>query len=90
LHNLLERFAGQHFAVVGAYCDDNVSRAKPIAEEMEMNWPSFVDGREGPVSKAWNVRSWPRYFILDRNGVIRIRDYWRSNFGDEIEKLLAE
>jgi len=28
--------------------------------------PSFRGGSQGPISKAWNVESWPTVYVLDR------------------------
>ena len=39
-----------------------------------MTWPSFRDGAQGAISKAWNVESWPTVYVIDRKGVIRYRN----------------
>jgi len=53
-----------------------------------MVWRSFwngTNGPAGPISRAWNVRSWPTIYALDGKGVIRdknIRD-------DELDKAVG-
>ena len=39
-----------------------------------MNWPSFRDGRSGPISRNWNNNEWPVFDIIDAQGIIRYRN----------------
>ena len=56
-----------------------------------MTWPSFKDDRNGPISTAWNVNSWPRLDVLDRKGVIRYRNlYYAEEIAQAVETLLHE
>ena len=71
---LVERMAGKPFAFIGVYCDDDLARGKAEVEKYGITWPSFRDKRDGPITKNWNVRSWPNVWVLDRRGVIRYRD----------------
>jgi hypothetical protein len=55
-----------------------------------VTWPSFWDGRDGPISTAWNVDSWPTTFVLDRKGVIRYRNVRQGEMAQAVEALLKE
>ena len=80
--------AGKPFALIGVNCDNDAG--KDAASFAKVTWPSFKDGREGPIAKLWNVNSWTDTWILDRNGVIRFRDLRGSDIRDAVNKLLAE
>jgi peroxiredoxin len=87
---LLERMSGKPFAVIGVHADDNTDRARAVAEELGMTWPSFADARHGPISTAWNVNSWPVIFVLDRDGLIRDRPSANGSLTLAVEKLLGK
>jgi RNA polymerase sigma factor (sigma-70 family) len=71
---LLDRLKGKPFAVLGVYCDDDLTKAKAIVSDLGMIWPSLRDGRTGPISTAWNNQMWPAFDLVDANGIIRYRN----------------
>jgi RNA polymerase sigma factor (sigma-70 family) len=88
---LVEQMEGKPFVLLGIHADDHTERAKAAAEQYEMSWPSFQDARTGPISKAYNINSWPTIYVLDRKGVIRYRGlYHRSEIAAAVDKLLQE
>ena len=87
-HKLAEDMAGKPFALVGVNCDDDSTRKEEYVKKV--TWPSFRDGRDGPISKLWNVRSWTDTWVLDREGVIRYRNVRDSDLRDAVNKLLEE
>jgi len=100
LRELLQRHAERPFAILGIYCDEDLARAKERDEALGdlketlgtagMTWPSFKDDRNGPISTAWNVNSWPRLDVLDRKGVIRYRNLYGEEIAQAVETLLHE
>jgi hypothetical protein len=40
-----------------------------------MTWPNWFDGAvgSGPIANRYHIRGYPRVFVLDAKGVIRIR-----------------
>jgi RNA polymerase sigma factor (sigma-70 family) len=87
---LVERMGGKPFAFIGVYCDDDLARAKAQVEKYGITWPSFRDGRNGPIAKNWNVYSWPNVWVLDRRGVIRYRDVRWGELDKAVDTLLGE
>ena len=85
---LNEEMARKPFALIGVNCDNKASMREE--EVKKVTWPSFKDGREGPIAKLWNVNSWTDTWVLDRNGVIRYRDLRVWDVADAVNKLLAE
>jgi len=90
LKKLLTRMDGKPFAIVCVNCDRDLARANSIIEKDEVTWPSFRDGRDGPISAAWNVHGWPTTYVLDRTGIIRYRDLREWDLGPAVETLLKE
>ncbi len=87
---LVERMAGQPFAFIGVYGNDDLAKGKADVEKYRITWPSFWDKRSGPISTAWNVRSWPNVWVLDRQGVIRYRGVRGRELKDAVDTLLHE
>ena len=88
---LVEQMEGKPFVLLGIHADDHPEKAKAAAEEYQMSWPSFQDAREGPISKTYNINSWPTIYVLDCTGVIRYRGlHFRSEIAAAAEKLLQE
>ena len=87
---LVERMAGKPFAFIGVYGDDDLSRAKADVEKYGITWPSFWDKRDGPITRNWNVRSWPNVWVLDHRGVIRYRNVRGGELDKAVDTLLRE
>lgn len=89
LQELQDRNPGK-LAVVGVYCGNDRALGKSIAEDSGITWPSFHDGRDGPISVAWNSYSWVSYNIVDAKGIIRHRDLWAGKLNQAINALVKE
>jgi thiol-disulfide isomerase/thioredoxin len=87
---LVERMARKPFALVGVNSDEDQAKVKRVMEKEKMTWPSFRDGAQGPISKAWNVESWPTVYVLDRKGVIRYRNVRGQALDQAVERLVGE
>ena len=87
---LVERMAGKPFAFLGVYGEDDLARGKAEVEKYGITWPSFRDGRDGPISKNWNVHGWPNVWVLDRRGVIRYREVRGRDLNEAVDTLLRE
>jgi hypothetical protein len=87
-NQLVQDMAGKPFALIGVNCDNQAS--KDEATIQKVTWPSFKDGRDGPISTLWNVHSWSDTWVLDRRGVIRYRNLRDKALRDAVTKLLDE
>ena len=91
--SLVKRLADEPFALIGVNSDADLEALKPRLEEEDITWRSFWNGPEGtqgPISKRWNVESWPTIYVLDAKGRIRFRDVHGDDLDRAIETLLAE
>lgn len=90
-NRLVDQMNGKPFVLLGIHADDPTEKAKAAVEKYEMNWSSFRDAREGPISRSYNINGWPTIYVLDRKGVIRYRGlYHASEVAAAAEKLLKE
>lgn len=85
---LFAPFADRAFVWVGVNGDRNPSRTKEARQASGLLWPSFADGRDGPIAKDWNVTSWLTTYVLDARGVIRHRDLRGRDLADSVRALL--
>ncbi|MCL4180271.1 MAG: TlpA family protein disulfide reductase, partial [Verrucomicrobia bacterium] len=83
IRRLLDDFPA--VAALGVYCGEDLELAREI--EQKLGWPSFRDGRSGPIATVWNNRGWPSVWILDSRGIIRHRGGYDRQ---AIEALLRE
>jgi len=89
---LVERMAGKPFALLGINADEATDQAKvrDIMGRNNMTWPSFRDGKSGPIASAWNVRNWPTIYILDAKGMVRYRNVRGQALVDAVDALMRE
>ncbi|HYV35254.1 MAG TPA: TlpA disulfide reductase family protein [Gemmataceae bacterium] len=72
---LLKQYEGKPFVVVGVNSDIDRQTPQKFCSENHITWQSFWDGGvKGPIADQWNVHSWPTFYLLDANGVIRYRN----------------
>jgi len=87
---LVARLAGKPFALVGVNSDTDQTRLKTVLRKEGITWRSFRDGAASDaIAKAWNVRSWPAVYVLDRKGVIRYRNLRGRELDEAVDALLA-
>ena len=90
--SLVQKMENKPFALLGINSDPSKDELKKVIEKEKMTWRSFWNGdkgSDGPLSRAWNVRSWPTVYVLDPQGVIRSK--WVGNPGEKaIDAALEE
>jgi thiol-disulfide isomerase/thioredoxin len=84
---LMEMYSGRPFTVVGVNCGDEKSKAASVMKEQKMGWPSFFDGEDGPIVTRWNITVFPTVFLIDAQGIIRLKD---TPDDAELESAIAE
>src|SRR5262245_28302875 len=89
-----------NFLMVGIHTPEfdsekDVARIKDRMAKNKLTFAVAVDNK-GTNWKAWDNRSWPCVYVVDKNGVVRFR--WEGELGDDgykkltqkIDRLLAE
>ncbi len=90
--SLVERLAGEPFAIVGVNSDKDRDALKKTLVEEKITWRSFWNGgsTSGPISTRWNVSSWPTIYVLDGEGRIRFKNVRGEKLDAAIDQLLGE
>ena len=92
LARLHERFAGEHFAILGMNSD---LRDRPTfrneAREHGIHWRnSLQQRRRGPVMQNYDVPEFPLLVLIDAEGVIRGRGVPLTALAERVEGLIGE
>jgi peroxiredoxin len=83
---LLEKFKDRPFTIVSAVTDEDVETVKRAIASGKITWRCWWDGgTDGPITTRWGIVSFPSIFVLDRNGVIRFRDFR----GDDLDRAVS-
>ena len=91
--SLVKRLQDKPFALIGVNSDADLDKLRPRLKEEQITWRSFWNGPEGtrgPISAAWNVRSWPTIYVLDAEGKIRFKGVRGEAMDHAVDSLLAE
>ena len=90
--SLVERLAGEPFALLGINSDGDRDALKKVMEEENITWRSWWDGgsTNGPIATQWNVSGWPTIYVLDHTGTIRFKNVRGEAMDKAVDALLAE
>src|SRR5919199_1776144 len=83
--SLVKRLAAKPFVIIGGNTHTDRKKLKETLKEESITWRSFWNGENGtggPISKEWNVRGWPTLYVIDADGVIRLKSL--GNPGDKV------
>jgi thiol-disulfide isomerase/thioredoxin len=95
---LAERLKNQPFTMLGVNGDGSTADAKRAMQKEGVTWPSFWNqgGPNGAIADTWNIHGWPTVFVIDPNGVIRLKfegyggDYTSNLLNAAVDRLLNE
>jgi thiol-disulfide isomerase/thioredoxin len=87
---LVKRFKDRPFVLLGVNVDEQKESARKAVMKHDIAWRSFWDGKEGPITLAWNIDSYPTVYVLDAKGVIRHRQAPAAKLDEILAKLLSE
>jgi hypothetical protein len=90
--SLVNRLADKPFALIGVNSDSDKAALKPVLAKEQITWRSFWNGgsTDGPISRRWNVSSWPTVYVLDSKGTIRFKNVRGDDLDKAVDALLSE
>ncbi len=90
--SLVERLAGEPFALIGVNSDKDREALKQTLIDEKITWRSFWNGgsTSGPISTRWNVSGWPTIYVIDAEGRIRFRGVRGEKMDAAVDQLLME
>jgi thiol-disulfide isomerase/thioredoxin len=90
LRELAELHAEKPFAIIGVNQGDAPETYKRGLEEHGITWTSAYQGPRGAISELYDIRAYPTFFLLDRQGVIVAKGHSSADVTAAIDRLLAE
>jgi hypothetical protein len=87
----VKRLAGKPFVLLGVNSDSDREALKKIMLKEGITWRSWWDGgsTSGPIAMTWNINTWPTFFVLDAQGVIRYKSEGAAT-GETLDKWIDE
>lgn len=82
-------YADRGVVVIGACTSSGQEKFKETAEAHDMQYPAAKDPGNR-AAKAWGVRFYPTYAVVDRSGVVRAIGLKPTAVEKVVEKLLEE
>ena len=88
--SLVEKYQDRPFVILGVNSDGSRELVKSVSEKEKLTWRSFWDGgsTQGPLVKAWKTQGFPTIYVLDGNGVVRLRAV--GDPGNILEQTIEE
>ena len=70
---LAEKHKDLPFVILGV-CNDTRERLRTVVDWKQVTWRSWNDGRNGLITRKWNVHSLPTTYLIDHTGTIRFKN----------------
>ncbi len=74
-------------------CQVGLGRCRPVISDKGINYPVALDKAEdgsGATTKAYALKFWPTYFIIDRDGIVRGAAIKPDKVHDVVDQLLSQ
>jgi len=85
LSYLAKKFKKEPFVLISVDVGDEQSQWRKFIEKNKMTWPQHRDSN-GKVQRAFQVRSFPTYVLIDHEGIVRHRS---TGYSDYVEGMIA-
>jgi thiol-disulfide isomerase/thioredoxin/TolA-binding protein len=91
---LVQRWQGQPFVLLGVNGDQDREATRQEVRVQGLAWRSWWNGGPGgPITREWNVSTWPTVYLVDRRGNLRYKASPVQSPGEldeAIERLMQE
>lgn len=89
---LVEKYKGRPFAMLGVDCNDPKSKAAKVMESERITWPNWHDGEDSgsPIANLYHVSGFPTVFVIDAEGQIRSTRTQGESLDKLVEQLVNE
>jgi thiol-disulfide isomerase/thioredoxin len=91
IRSIAKQFEGQPLIVLSVSLDSDEQKWKDFIQHNDMTWMQYRDGGwAGPVAQLFEVRSIPRTFTIDSDGVLQDEHIGDGNIEGKLKKLVAQ
>ena len=85
---LQSKYKDRPFAIV-SIAKDTPEAVKDFTKTTSMPWPNIIDGRNGVISRVWDIDGIPAGILIDHQGVIR--GLWKDGINpNEVDRAIEE
>ena len=85
----LEENGNSGLVVLSVHSIREKEKLNGYLKEHPMKWTNLVD-TDGKLEESFAVKGFPSFFLIDRNGILRVAQPHRIKLGDAIKTLLDE
>ncbi|MHC5003818.1 MAG: TlpA family protein disulfide reductase [Planctomycetota bacterium] len=89
MNQLHAKYESKGLVVIGVCHPRGVEKMSAVASDRGIRYPICADAK-GDLVKAYAVDSFPDYYLIDREGQLRVADLSNKHVEDAIRLLLAE
>ncbi len=89
INRLQKRYADDGLVIIGVCHTKGAENMNSVVKERGIKYPVCAD-RYGITTSAYKVDSFPDYYLIDRQGKLRIADCKNDDLEEAIKILLAE
>lgn len=69
---LVKSLRDEPFVMLGVFAESK-SKLQQLVDSQTVTWANWVDGSESTIGKGWRVNSFPTYYLIDHEGIIRYK-----------------
>ena len=84
---LYAKYRSRGLVVLGVSVDDPVSKLRPFAAQMKMNYPVLVGNGHADLQKAFPLVGVPNTFVIARDGTLCTK-FGGLTLGEQLEPLI--
>jgi len=80
------------FEIIGISLDSDKEQLARVTKQAGMTWPQYFDGKgwQNQISSRYDIDSIPTTWLVDKQGIVRLRDFPGETLAAQIKNLLAE
>ncbi|MCA9290416.1 MAG: TlpA family protein disulfide reductase [Phycisphaerales bacterium] len=87
---LVKKYDAKDFALIAVHDSANGwDKVSDMIRAQGMNYPVGLD-KNGASTKAWNVKFWPTYAVIDRAGIVRAIGLRPENVAEVVAKVMKD
>lgn len=75
LRDVAKRFEGSDFVILSVSADAAAETVTDFLEDTPMPWDHWHIGASGEVHNTWNIRGYPTYMLIDKEGTLLARGH---------------
>lgn len=90
LQELSQRYSRDKVAIINIMSMGKLEEITQRTQAGDITWPVIVDPQYGPITRRWNIDSWPSNFVIDPSGVICGIQIPTDRLNSFVERILAK